>query len=369
MRITTKTQRHEIKQRTDDRGQILIRHSSSVIRRQGFTLIEIVVAIGLMVIVVLFAGSIFKAGIGSYRTAMAQTEIMQKLRVITQQLDSDFRGLRKDAPMFIWFQKGTTGPDDANRFDQVMFFADGDFQATRVPVVGNVARIYYGQARIYSPIAGRFVDPTEQVFENAFDRVFNIDHRTLSRRQHISTADTTLLAWPDLALTNFDTVRNDSYEYDWISLSQWQAIANDPTIPLKVQQIINVCFSRPSIDLANANAIHLLMAQGVGSFSVQWSYPYTDAAGTHIYWWPSIDPDGNGNFSDSDFGPADVLNVYSNAAKPGLIWVKPDEVTGTYYPAVKPTYPQALKFTFAIYDSRGVFRDGQTFTHIVYLSE
>jgi hypothetical protein len=29
----------------------------------------------------------------------------------------------------------------------------------------------------------------------------------------------------------------------------------------------------------------------------------------------------------------------------------------------------ALKFTFTLYDSNGVFKDGKTFTHIVYLND
>ena len=331
-------------------------------KRRGFTLIEIVVVIGLLVIVIFFVGNIFKASIGSYRTAMAQAEIMQKLRAITQQLDSDFRGLRKDAPMFIWFQKD---PNDVNnRLDQIMFFADGDFQSTRTyngkTIVGNVARIYYGQTQSSSGLPNK-------------DRIF-------ARRPHISTADEGILPvnrWPDLALTNFDTVRNDGYEYDWVSLSQWQAIAKDPTIPLKVDQIINVCFgSRPAIDLADSNTLHLLMAEGVGSFSVQWSYN-SNLPDQRILWWPSNDPDGNGDFSDSDFGPLGMnlssFGFYFNSAAP-TGWFSPDGVLpdgakGTYYPAVKPAYPQALKFTFTIYDSRGVFKEGQTFTHIVYLGE
>jgi hypothetical protein len=30
-------------------------------------------------------------------------------------------------------------------------------------------------------------------------------------------------------------------------------------------------------------------------------------------------------------------------------------------------FPTALKFTFTIYDSKGIIPDGKTFTHIVYL--
>ena len=32
-------------------------------------------------------------------------------------------------------------------------------------------------------------------------------------------------------------------------------------------------------------------------------------------------------------------------------------------------YPDALKFTFKLYDSKGMIKEGRTFTHIVYLDD
>jgi hypothetical protein len=32
-------------------------------------------------------------------------------------------------------------------------------------------------------------------------------------------------------------------------------------------------------------------------------------------------------------------------------------------------YPKALKFTFTLYDSKGIIEDGRVFTHIVYLGD
>jgi len=372
--------------------------------RRGFTLIELVVAIGLLMIVILFAGTIFKSSIGSYRIAMAQTEIMNKLRTITQQLDTDFKGLRKDAPLFIWFQKGLNGPDDANRFDQIMFFADGDFQSTRLysgapkipwptgtPVVSNVARIQYGHARVYSPTAGRFVDPCEQQFKVAIDPFFNINHRTLARRQHLYIANPEppqpqFAHFPEVAAGNLLVIKpnlNDSFEHDTNSLSEWQAAANDPINgSANVNQIITACFSddlyfsnhRPQINLADTSTLHLLMTEGVGSFSVQWSYFYTNVSTGQkfIYWWPSIDPDGDGYFTDSDFSrmPTNPFGFYFNVAAPSFTnWFS---YGGAIYLAgavVEPIWPKAMKFTFTLYDSRGVFKEGQTFTHIVYLGD
>jgi prepilin-type N-terminal cleavage/methylation domain-containing protein len=357
--------------------------------RRGFTLVELVVAIGVMAMVVVFAGTVFKASIAAYRVATAQAEIMQKFRAITDQLNNDFRGLRKDAPMFIWFQ---LDPNDSNkRLDQIMFFADGDFQSTgqwaNKTIVGNLARIQYGYAQSIDPRTKSLNDPLNL---RSYDRI-------LARRQQISSADTDLNSWPDPSnfINTFNSYNNDSYEYDSISLSQWQALTNDLTNgPANVNQIINVCFgSRPTVDLTNASTLHLLMAEKVGSFSVQWSYEYEyEVSGklfVESYWWPSIDPVSDGNPADSDFGSSGIkmnlnpFGFYFNTVGPpaptNSYWFPYSGAQGVYYPGGsasppnlitdKPVFPQALKFTFTLYDSQGVFKDGQTFTHIVYLGD
>jgi prepilin-type N-terminal cleavage/methylation domain-containing protein len=348
----------------------------------GFTLIEIVVAIAIMVMVVGFAGVVFQRSIGSYRTAMAQAEIMRKLRVITEQLDSDFRGLRKDAPMFIWFQQDLADPN--KRYDRIEFFADGDFQSVQPytagpiaphlqipgtsgnPIVGNVARIQYSQARSIDPRTHSMNFPVNL---RDYDRL-------LARRQHILTADPNIYIWPaDFTPVNFNPGENDLYEHDTNSISQWQSAMQDQS---KCNVVITTCFINgyPNIYTSNSRTLHLLMTEGVGSFSVQWSYQFTSAGQTFIYWWPSIDPDGNGNFSDSDFSATgmnlNTFGFYFNAADPILTgWFSYNGANGSYYPAAaaKPVYPQALKFTFTLYDSRRVFPQGQTFTHIVYLGD
>ncbi|MHC4157360.1 MAG: type II secretion system protein [Planctomycetota bacterium] len=48
--------------------------------RRGFTLIELVVAVAILALISSFAGAIFSVSIDSHRTAMANAEIMRKLR-------------------------------------------------------------------------------------------------------------------------------------------------------------------------------------------------------------------------------------------------------------------------------------------------
>jgi len=326
--------------------------------QNGFTLIEMVVAITLLVIIIVFSGMIFKSGIGSYRTATAQAEIMQKLRAITEQLNSDFKGLRKDAPLFIWFHQGQN-----QRFDQIMFFADGDFQGINTPIASNVARIFYGQARAPDPKTGLSMDPCD----------LPVNKRLLARRQHLSVPRLPPL-FPVLDSTGtliINTADNDNLEYDNISLSQWQAALQDST---NCDQIISACLPNtpPDVNLAGAIGLYMLMAEGVGSFSIQWAYPST-LPSQQILWWPSNDPDGNGDTSDSDFEVmlTSQFGFYFNTPGPShLVWFLYDKATGPYYPTTnKPIFPHALKFTFTLYDKNGVFKDGQTFTHIVYLGD
>ncbi|MBN2131949.1 MAG: type II secretion system protein, partial [Sedimentisphaerales bacterium] len=122
--------------------------------RKAFTLIEMVVALGILALVLSFAGIIFQVSIDSHRMALANAEIMQKLRVITEQLEADLGGLNKDGEIFIiWDAERKDGYPGANqndpaafeRFDRIMFFATGDFQTYGDnPVVhGNLARICY----------------------------------------------------------------------------------------------------------------------------------------------------------------------------------------------------------------------------------
>jgi type II secretory pathway pseudopilin PulG len=368
--------------------------------RFGFTLVELVVALGIMVLVILFAGTVFKSSINSYRIASAQAEIMQKFRAITDQLNNDFKGLRKDAPMFVWFHLDPNSPN--LRFDQIMFFADGDFQSTQtynlntnpispyngyiIPqpsgssVISNLARIYYGQAKS--------IDPQDNIFK--FPIALRPVDRILSRRQHLYIANqvsgSQYWQFPAHDSSGFlvvNPIQNNWFEHDTNSLSQWQAAAQNPT---DVNNIITGCFgndlafgnNRPAVNLADANTLHLLMTEKVGNFSVQWSYLFTNAGQTFIYWWPSNDPDGNPVTPDSDFVKmvndngllASAFGVCFNVAAPSTSsWFTPNKAAGPYFTGTSTFYPVALKFTFTLYDSRGVFKDGQTFTHIVYLGD
>ena len=122
---------------------------------KGFTLIELVTAIAILAIVVSFAGVIFNMSIESYRTAMANAEIMRKLRAITDQLNADFKGLQKDGYLILHSEvqagrKEYQDPDPCDfRADRLYYFTTGDFQSWFEPNIrSNIAQIYFGHDSI-----------------------------------------------------------------------------------------------------------------------------------------------------------------------------------------------------------------------------
>ena len=293
------------------------------LKKTGFTMVELLVAIGVLVIILATTSVIFKVCIESQRKASAMSEIMRNLRGITDQLDEDFKGLQKDAPIAIWFEY-----DGSNRYDQMMFFASGDFQSLNAPISGNLARIYYGNA---GP------DPAY------------MNLRLLARRQHVLTADISMSGYPN---SNFSAMAvagaENATEYDFMSLSEWK------TIPVAVYQniIMPACLDtstgRPIINTATpVGGLHMLMCQGVSNFSIQ--FAQWDNVNSVWIWLPK---EGFDIFAGNHFG------LYCNV--PGG--------AGFPYWAYRPTFGyKALKFTFTLYDSNGVLKGGRTFTHIIYI--
>ncbi len=274
---------------------------------KAFTLIELVVAIGILAMVSSFAGVIFKVSIDSQRTGLANAEIMQKLRAITDQLDSDFQGFIKNAPAAATFHVTPTGI----RYDRIAFFSNGDFQSTRQydgkTVAGNVARIYYGQSAEPDP---RTENPED--FKNVI----------LVRRLQILTAD------PDPGLGDPDADDpNNPVEYAKRSLAEWKLLGPPEGAPG-----VSSWIGRPNAHLALGNieeVMPMFLAKGVHNFKIQ---AVNDIDAGRIVWWPDNQQ---------------VIEVVPYGRG----------------------YPYAFKFTFTLYDSKGIIKDGRTFTHIVYLGD
>ncbi|MFC1739049.1 type II secretion system protein J [Planctomycetota bacterium] len=411
---------------------------------KGFTLIELAVAVGLLALMISFGGVVIKISIETHRRAVAYAEILQKFRAITHQINNDLKDIRKDAPLLIWFRLDEYAEDrdtgqmrslDPNeRFDQMMFFTTGDFHSTRLynmhptalPAVpsscipsgnpvdeqsirGNAARIYYGQAQVYSERDSDYLPPWGQNAEYTDvvrEDVFYAGRRILARRRHILTADPRLLQWPDFtdrASPRLDYVLNDSLEHDKLSLSDWMAADASMWYGLITDIFWNnwddsltLENRRPHIDLTNptttCQTFHNILSEGVRDFQIQWSYwnPLREYNGNErgkIRWFPS---DRSHGLNSSHFERMRqtypvihptltapwrfgvYFNLPDSTSRP--FWYPPEEVPVRYYSGMEGEFsedffPSALKFTFTLYDTNGVFEDGIRFTHIVYLDE
>ena len=372
---------------------------------KAFTIVELLVAMSLMLVLMALASVIFAAAVRAYRTADSTMEIVRRADAIRQQLSADFGGLQKDAPMAVWFEIVDTDGDGTGdtRYDQIQFFANGDFQAIKpydstgdgVPdktVSGLVSRIQYGHAWQVNTDTGA----NPWIFEKSYLWVSanNPGAQLLSRRTHLLTSDMTLTyagvanPFPNTAqftTGGFSPFGNNLVEYDQLSLVDWQNLVQTTA---NNNQLLNTCFNnlqntttagRPMIDMKNTNTLHLLLSGHIGEFKVQWAYKSEDqikntATGetfganerfSGVRWWPDY---SRGDFYQAGFGayfdmPGGISGAMVGQWKTVGVWEHQSEAV--YF--ASDFYPKVLKFTFTVYDAKGLFPNGRTFTHIVMI--
>jgi len=349
--------------------------------RRGFTLIELVVAVAILALISSFVGAIFSVSVDSHRTATANAEIMQKLRAITDQLNADFAGLRKDGEIFVvWAAVDTDlalgDPDRYIRFDRIMFFANGDFQAYRDGNIrGDVARITY-------MLANREWGDVEQK-----PPMIRREERILTRTQHILTSDPELEAWIDPNQLDENGLRNwrNWKEYDRITMQQWKNMLweDDKKIALSVEGDVDVDGTGwgggAVIAPGDANSTHMFLCEGVGEFKIQGWYEAEQR------WLPEIDDGDFVNLAIDEGQVGAVIYPYppygGGVYLGGEFYCEPDTAEGNakfkelqgllneeHFNEI-PGLGRALKFTFTLYDSKGIIKEGRTFTHIVYLDD
>jgi prepilin-type N-terminal cleavage/methylation domain-containing protein len=384
-------------------------------KQNAFTIVELLVAMTLLVILLGLSGLVFNTSVKAFRAGTATVEMTRNLRALTQQLSADFQGLQAEAPMFIGFNfidtDGDAIPD--THFDTIHFFANGDFQTTGQyndgsglkTVSGNMARIYYGHA-------------------NTSGIDYDLNH-ILARKAHILTSDAGIFGvYGEIpAITgspmyvpfdgSFGGPEENLREFNTITLTNWINALNyyagaDGIVGTaddaqdNADRFINFCMSdafRPVIGITNPNTLHLLMSQGLIQMQIQWAYTYDDLNDLSgigqgyfegVRWWPSVEEDRlwpNINattelLTTSDFDamtggvPANPFGGYfnlPNGTNTVTNWYPMQNCgtqiasTGTQMTFKDDFYPKALKFTFLVKDAKGVFNDGKTFTHIVYL--
>jgi prepilin-type N-terminal cleavage/methylation domain-containing protein len=306
---------------------------------KGFTLIELVVAVALLAMVISFSGVIFKVSIESYRGARANAEIMQKLRAITDQLNSDFTGLQKDGYLLLHSERkpkdgrkefrDSVGLSDF-RSDRIYYFCTGDFQSWFPPYPrSNIARVYFGH-----------------------------DSSSLSDglQSECKLARDVRLLTPELTPVPDDCC-DISYAQYKVNLAFLPGAFEDADDLLTVGVLTNPPDNHRS-----------LLSENIGSVEIEWTDGSHDPLTGEVRWWGLDKAIGN-----VDGGYANEINEDNGS---------PVFYKVAWTPANRTYWPKALRFTFTLYDSKSVTgqsgnfthydlngkgKKGRRFTHIVYL--
>ncbi len=285
--------------------------------KKAFTLIELLVAIGILAMILSFASVIFSVSVDSYRTALANAEIMQKLRVITNQLNADFQGLQKDGYLILYceLQNRKEYEEDLDSFDfradRLYYFCTGDFQSWIEPdVKSNIARVYFGH------------DLT------------SVGNTSTIPVSHWKLARDVILLTPKLDI--------DPMPADCCNISYSECRANLPDIEDDFEDPNDIIANPVSIN--PPDYLGSLMSQNAGEIKIEW----TD---NPLSWYGLENPKKGGY-------PREVVDAKEPLDYYWVYWT-PD--TPQQY------WPKALKLTFTLYDSRAIMKGGRTFTHIVYL--
>ena len=292
--------------------------------KKAFTLIELVVAVAILAMVLSFAGVIFKVSIGAYRTAIANTEIMQKLRAITDQLNRDFKGLQKDGYLILHSEEITRKEFkyslslDIFRADRLYYFSTGDFQSWfDSNIRSNIARVYFGHD-----------------WFSLFDDI-PVSKWRLARDIVLLTPGIPVPPLP--AVVDYNNISYAECKVDPLRVLSWANELLSFSVPIDIE--------------ADPADVRRLMCQNAGAMQIQWTdgtkYPPPNNS---LAWFGLSSPSEN---SDIEFIP-DPPTYYR------AFWIP---LTQQQY------WPKALKFTFTLYDSKGTLKGGRTFTHIVYIGD
>ncbi len=325
--------------------------------RKGFTIIELLVAVGVLGLLVAFSGYIFEVSIDSQRTAGANTEIMDKLRVICDQLNADFGEIRTDGYLVLQSRvlDREEYKNEPNLFhdDKLYYFSTGDYQSWfDERYESNTARIYFGH-------------DSNSIYDN--------DYKGKGRNAYVSEwslARDVMLIAPGLGDVN-----------DWTgySFSQIQSFPENGVGSIKEDAISMFNNNNPQrvrIDIAKyANDVRRLMCENVGEIKIEWTYRtpgnnqaiYKDPIDNRIYRvaWFGFDMMCKNGSTDLPGSLKPTIN--GNGSYSG-IEISDDPYRAIWRPNVPQNlWPKALRFTFTIYDSNGVIRGGRRFTHIVVL--
>jgi type II secretory pathway pseudopilin PulG len=322
---------------------------------RGFTISELLVAMGLLAAVMAVSSVIFNYSIDAQRTASATSEIMRTLRAITDQLNINFGdpgagkgGLKTDGYLILHSEQ--INPPANDHLDALYFFSGfltDHFQSWDNPAIeAPEARIFLGHSQTTFAL-------------RQLPGYLALDFLLLK-----------LGGLPDV--TGDDYVNADFAQIQPGMINMTVAIAQlDGEIPADV--LSNATNTRP--DASSTNNIKSLLAQNVGSFKIEWTYGWFDStAPDKILWWglgssflDAVVAGTNFLYTDGSPVPAGVAPARVISINETSIPGPPKYYTVDWNTTNQADWPRALKFTFTLYDSKGILKNGRTFEHIIYI--
>ena len=350
--------------------------------RRGVTLAEMLVAVGITIMMLLATSVVFTSSGKASGKATAYSDIMQQARALCRQLEQDFGHLRPDMPLAILFETANPLDPTSVRMDRIVFFANGDFQTLDGGYSGNLARIFYGQARDLLPTPAQIDNPSAPY------------RRILTRRQKILSPlpvgnppvnSDTWPIWNGLTLPeeyDYIPVENSTESY-WKSenATNWTAYhfrtwdgTTPPSPPITTEwkcsmvRRPDVAAIQAAIDMGTLgqDALQkLYVLPDVSEFKIDVWYAaenrWAISPVNNAYYWNIADPSiGNPEQIDFPF----TLNYLGNPSAYG--WFSEDDLFNLW--TIPRGVPKALRFTFTIHDKdRRHFPEGKTFTYIVEL--
>lgn len=273
--------------------------------KKAFTITELVVAIGAFALMLSFIGVLFNANIDAHRTAGANAEIMQNLRAITDQLDRDFSEICRDG--YLLLHSESLLRREYENSDVNTFRAD---------------RLYYFST-------GDFQSWFDTNVRSNIARVY-FGHDTVSLSDVNMPASRWRLARDVMLLTPGVTEVGDNRDLSFADFkADVNGVLNDSTA------LFDLDANLVPIDMEwDVNDARRLMCENVGEVFIEWTDGSEDPCNPPMINWVLED---------------------ANSTRPWL-------PTGT-------EWPKALKFTFTLYDSEGIIKEGRRFTHIAYLDD
>ncbi len=204
-----------------NRAGILARASGRAQSRlAGFTLVEMLVAVGAVAFVAVGIASIFASVGDTVSRGRSVSAITQYAAVLERQMREDFEAMTRDGYMIIRHESANDGNDvplypdqpigqwNERRIDELMFFVNKDSQSAREPLApgyvpeGASARVYYG-------IGQRLAEDPDGMSQYALPDVLDMN-RTPAVEERLGFASSGSLANPNRFANTWTLLRHET---------------------------------------------------------------------------------------------------------------------------------------------------------------